>query len=115
MHSRHWTRRCLARHPETGTWCTERPTDGVFCAAHGLEFRHDEAAKAATRLARARLALRDPSTTTWERWRAGFLARRARTLRRALLDAVVSTEDARSDRQFVVPGFVAADDDRGSG
>jgi hypothetical protein len=87
MHARSWNR-CLAFHPDAGEWCHHRSSDGVFCAAHAREFRCDEAAKAATRLARAELVLRDPSATSWQRWRAARQASRARSLRQALFAAI---------------------------
>jgi hypothetical protein len=90
MHARYWNR-CLAFNPETGAWCQKRPSDGVFCPSHALEFRCDEAAKAATRLARAELILRDPTASPWQRWRAGRLAGRARSLRQVLLPEIDRT------------------------
>ncbi len=84
MHTRSWNR-CLAFDPETGAWCRHRPSDGVFCPSHAWEFRCDEAAKAATRLARAEIVVRDASVTPWQRWWAERQASRARALRRALV------------------------------
>ena len=84
MHARSWTR-CLAFNPETGAWCQHRPSDGVFCPSHAWEFRCDEAAMAATHLARAELILRDPAATSLQRWQAERKAGRARSLRKILL------------------------------
>jgi hypothetical protein len=84
MHARSWNR-CLAFTPETGAWCQHRPSDGVFCPSHAWEFRCDEAAKAATRLARAELVLRDPSVSPLQRWWAERQAGRTRSLRKVLL------------------------------
>jgi hypothetical protein len=91
MHPRSWNR-CLAFNPETGAWCQRRPSDGVLCASHAWEFRCDEAAKAATRLARAELVLREPSATPVQRWRAGRQAGRARSLREVLLAEIDRTD-----------------------
>lgn len=87
MHSRSWNR-CLAQDPGTGEWCGRPPTDGVFCSPHTWGFRCDEAAKAATRLARATLTTQTESATRWQRWWAERQARRARSLRRSLLTKV---------------------------
>jgi hypothetical protein len=84
MHARSWNR-CLAFCPSTGEWCQRQPSDGVFCPSHAREFRCDEAAKAATRLGRGQLVLRDPSSTPWQRWCAARRTRRARSLRQVLL------------------------------
>ena len=91
MHARSW-HRCLAFNPETGAWCPRRPTDGVFCPAHALEFRCDEAAKAATRLARAELVLRDPAAPPLRRWWAERKVGRARSLRKVLLTEIDRTD-----------------------
>ena len=90
--TRTWTR-CLAHDAETGTWCPHRPSHGVFCSTHAWEFQCDEAAKAATRLARARLVLRDPSATPFQQWWAALQARRARSLRRSLFGAITDFEN----------------------
>jgi len=66
MHSRSWNR-CLAQDAETGAWCQHRPSHSVFCPSHAWDFQCDEAAQAATRLARARLVLRDP-VATFPQW-----------------------------------------------
>ena len=87
MHARRWPR-CLAQDPTTGAWCTNRPSDGVFCPVHASEFRFDQAARAATRLARARLTINDRSTTPLRRWWATHEARRQLVLRRHLVDAM---------------------------
>ncbi len=87
MHSRSWSL-CLAQDPVTGAWCQSRPSQGVFCAPHAAEFCRDEAAKAATRLLRARLEVWDPSTPPLRRWLASVRIRRARSLRRNLLERV---------------------------
>jgi hypothetical protein len=99
MPSQYWTRRCLARDPVTGAWCHKTPTDGAFCAPHGLEFRCDEAAKAATRLARARLVLEDPSASPWRRRMAAWQVRRALVLRRHLMTAIGDAEATGTGRQ----------------
>lgn len=91
MHARTWTR-CLARDAETGAWCQRRPSHGVFCPPHAWDFQCDEAAKAATRLARARLVLGDPSATPFQRWWPALQAHRARSLRRSLLSAIAGFE-----------------------
>jgi hypothetical protein len=96
MHARTWTR-CLAQDAKTGAWCQHRPSHGVFCSSHAWEFQCDEAAKAATRLARARLVLRDPSATPLQQWWAALQARRARSLRRSLLGAIAGFEDTDAD------------------
>ena len=85
MHSRHWTRRCIMRDPTTGAWCSDLASDGALCYSHGKEFRSDEAAKAATRLAIANNVIANPNTTAWQRRWATIQARRARTLRRKFL------------------------------
>ena len=69
------------------------PPDGVFCAVHAYEFRCHEAAKAATRLARARLTLRDPSSAPWQRWLAVRVIHRARALHGLLLAEIAGAED----------------------
>jgi hypothetical protein len=92
MHAHSWNR-CLAFHPETGEWCHRRSSDGVFCPVHAREFRCDEAAKAATRLARAELVLRDASATPWRRWRAAWQVSRARSLRQALFAGIDGADD----------------------
>ena len=92
MHARAWTR-CLARDTEFDGWCQRRPSDGVFCIKHTWEFRCDEAARAATRLAHAQLILRNPSTTPLRRWWATLEVRRARSLRRSLLTKIDRSED----------------------
>jgi hypothetical protein len=104
MHSLIWTR-CLAQ-DETGAWCQHRPSHGVFCPSHAWEFQCDEAAKAATRLARARLVLRDPSATPFQQWRAALQARRARSLRRSLLGAIATFEDTETDVALTPEGLV---------
>jgi hypothetical protein len=96
MHSRSWNR-CLALDPMSGAWCRGRPSDGVLCSSHATEFRADEAAKAATRLARARLVVWDPSTTPIRKWWATVQLRRARSLRRNLLAKVARAEGNDSD------------------
>lgn len=78
--------------PVTGTWCQRRPSEGVLCPSHASEFRFDEAAKAATRLARARFLVWDPSTTPFRRWWATVQIRRTRSLRRSLLAKVAKAE-----------------------
>ena len=91
MQARPWNR-CLALNAATGGWCPHQPSDGVFCSPHAREFRCDEAAKAATRLVLARLVLRDPSATRWQRWRAQRQTRRARSLRHVLLAEIDSVD-----------------------
>jgi len=109
MHPRSWNR-CLAQDPETGAWCRHRPTEGVFCTWHAREFREDEAAKAATRLARARLVLRDPSTTPARQWRAALQVRRALRLRRSLLGRATRSVPLDADVAFN-PGSLVQNDD----
>jgi hypothetical protein len=65
-----------------------------LCAPHGLEFRCDEAAKAATRLARARLVLENASSSAWRRRMAASQVRRALVLRRHLMKAIGDAEAA---------------------
>jgi len=91
VHSRSWNR-CLAFDPESGAWCRRRPSDGVFCPPHAWEFRCDEAAKAATRLVRAELVVRNPSASPFQRWWAERQAGRARSLRQVLLADIEGTE-----------------------
>ena len=91
MHGRSWAR-CLAQDTETGAWCGNRPSHGVFCPTHALDFQCNEMAQAATRLIRARLVLRDPAATTFQRWLAVIQARRADALRRYLLVAISGFE-----------------------
>ena len=105
MYARPWTR-CLAQDAETGAWCQRRPSQGVFCPSHAWDFQCDEAAKAATRLARARLVLRDPSATPSQRWWAVLRARRASSLRRDLLDAMAGFERPHSDIAVAAEGPV---------
>jgi len=93
MHVRSWPH-CLATETDTGAWCRRRPTEGVFCARHAWEFRWDEAAKAATRLARARLVLSDPAARPWQRWRSTLQAARALSLHRSLLAKIEGAEGA---------------------
>ena len=107
MHARYWNR-CLAFEPETGEWCQQRPSDGVFCPSHALEFRCDEAAKAATRLARAELILRDPSASLLRRWRAGRQAGRARSLRKVLLPEIDRTGYTTTATSVVARNLVRA-------
>jgi hypothetical protein len=92
MHARSW-KHCLAFSPETGEWCRQRPSDGVFCPSHAREFRCHEAAKAATRLVRAQLVLRNQSATPWQQWRAERQTRRARSLRQVLLAEIDAADD----------------------
>lgn len=96
MRSRSWNC-CLTRDAVTGAWCRARPSKGVLCSEHAEEFRADEAAKAATRLQRARLAVWDPSTTPLRRWWARVQIRRARSLRRSLLASAETAEGQEVD------------------
>jgi hypothetical protein len=77
-----------------------------------LEFQCDEAAKAATRLARARLVLRDPSATPFQQWRAALQARRARSLRRNLLGAIATFEDADAEIALTAEGLLSDRENR---
>jgi hypothetical protein len=109
MHVRSWAH-CLAHDPDTDTWCRRRPSTGVFCASHALEFQCDEAAKAATRLARARFLLKDPSATRVQRWGAALSARRARSLRRSLSAKIAKAEGTRSGHGMPLGDYVPIDD-----
>jgi len=106
--------RCLAYDPGTHVQCRQRPSDGVFCTPHAREFRAEEAAKAATRLARARLVVDDPSAPPVRRWWASIRVRRLVALRRLLL-----TELARAEGPIAValpasaPPVLDAEGDRG--
>jgi len=106
MHSHSWNR-CLAQNAETGAWCQHRPSYGVLCPSHAWEFQCDQAAKAATRLARARIVLRDPSATPFQRWRATLQARRACSLRRSLLAAIASFEATDVEGALAPEGLVS--------
>ncbi len=110
MHGRSLTTHCLARDPESGAWCKRRPSDGVFCASHGQEFRCNEAAKAATRLAHVRRVLEDPSTTPLQQWWAAIQVRRLQTLRRRLLAAITRYEGPDADIVLAIEGPLPADD-----
>jgi hypothetical protein len=108
MHARSWNR-CLGQDAEAGACCRHRPTDGIFCPSHALEFRLDEAAKAATRLARARLALDDPTGTPLRQWWAALQIRRSLSIRRSLLAKVAASEVG--DTELVrMPGVVPGDE-----
>jgi hypothetical protein len=109
MHARAWTR-CLARDTGSNGWCQRRPSDGVFCKQHAWEFRCDEAAKAATRLARAFLVLRDPSAPPLRRWWATLEVRRARSLRRSLLAKIDQSEDTAAGVALVTHGSTSSGD-----
>jgi hypothetical protein len=78
--------------------------------AHAWEFRCDEAAKAATRLARARLVVRNPSATPWRRRWAALEMRRARSLRRRLLAKIDVSEGAVTGIAVVVHGGTSSGD-----
>jgi hypothetical protein len=91
MHARSWNR-CLAFNPYTGEWCQRRSSDGVFCPSHAWDFRCNEAAKAATRLACAELVLRDRAASPFSRRRAEREASRARSLREVLLAEMDRTD-----------------------
>jgi hypothetical protein len=77
-----------------------------------MEFRCDQAAKAATRLARARLAVRDPSTTPWQRWLAEWRVRRASALHRSLLAEIAGAEGNDVNIAFMAGSFVPLGDGR---
>jgi hypothetical protein len=109
MHARAWAR-CLARDTESNGWCRRRPSDGVFCVHHAWEFRCDEAAKAATRLARAQLALRNPSAVALRRWWARLEVRRARSLRRSLLGKIDRAEGRTAGMALAAHGIVSPGD-----
>ncbi|HUO48136.1 MAG TPA: hypothetical protein VMU09_04805 [Acidimicrobiales bacterium] len=102
------TARCLGRDPD-GSTCHERPTDGVFCAAHAHEFRCQEAAAAATRLARTRLALGDPALGGVRRWWTTTKARRLRALRRRLLAGITRAEGPAAEIVMALEGPVHVD------
>ena len=101
--------RCLGRDGPTGTLCRERPSDGVFCARHAHEFRCQEAAAAATRLARARMALRDPALGALRRWVTAVRARRLRLLRQRLLAGITRVEGPAAGIVVAIEGPFAAD------
>jgi hypothetical protein len=109
MHARAWAR-CLARDTGSNGWCQRRPSDGVFCMQHAWEFRCDEADKAATRVARARLVLCNPSAPPWRRRWAALEMRRARSLRRSLLAKVDLSEARETGIALVVHGPTSSGD-----
>jgi hypothetical protein len=109
MYGRSFATHCLARDAESGIWCKHRPSDGVFCASHGQEFRCEEAAKVATRLARARLELEDPLTTPLRQWWAAIQVRRLQALRRRLLDAIERFEGPDADIVLAIEGPLPTD------
>jgi hypothetical protein len=113
MHSRYWTRRCLGLDLETGAWCGRRPTDGSLCPAHAWEFRNHAAAQAATRLARARAVVDDPTTPSFRRRWAAWQVRRARALRRDLLRALEGAESAMRNGSPGPASLVTVPDDLG--
>jgi hypothetical protein len=87
--------RCLTFNPETRPLRQHRPADGIFCPSHAWDFRCDEAAKVATRLARGEHVFRDPAASPLGRWWAGLEAGCARSLRKVLLAEIDRTD--RSD------------------
>jgi hypothetical protein len=98
--------RCLARDDDTGVWCQQRPSHGVFCAAHAWEIQCDEAAKAATRLVQAGFVLKDPLATASRRWWAALQVRRARSLREHLLNSMAGFERSRPGDAFAPEALV---------
>ena len=103
-------KRCLAHDLVTGAWCHRQPADGVLCPPHASEFRLDEAAKAATRLAHARLVVWDPSSTPFQRWWASVQIRRARSRRRNVLAKVAKAEGHTPDIASLSAGLVPPED-----
>jgi len=106
--------RCLGRDDETGTPCSERPSDGVFCVRHALEFRCHQAAATATRLARARTALRDPALGAVRRRWTAFQAWRLRSLRRRLLAGITRVEGPAADIVMAIEGPLRGDRSAGA-
>lgn len=91
MYRHMWTFRCVG--PSANEPCARRATSGLFCVQHAWEVSCDEAAKAATRLARARMTLREPSSTLLQQVWARCQVHAAQSQRRHLLRAITRFED----------------------
>jgi len=78
--------------------CTSEATEGAFCEAHAWQVRADQAAMAASALARLRLLVDDPKLTARQRRRVQTEIRKLRAERGALLE-----EPEAQDSEIVAP------------
>ena len=90
--------RCAARDMTAGIDCTSPATTGKFCEAHAWQVRADQAAMAASALARLRPLADDPKLTARQRRRVQIEIRNLRAERAALLE-----EPEMPDSEIVAP------------